>query len=100
MFDPCISPFRLKALTGLPTAFYNLGLAWPKNETEIREILVQRSKGSFAQPAAEKVAIRYVLTDTGCATGWQGQVSGAKISEAIYSNGGQPATITLWKVAG
>lgn len=99
MFDPCISPFRVKALTGLPTAFYNLGLAWPKNEKDIREILVQRSKGSFAQPAAEKVDIRYVLTDTGCPTGWQGQVSGAKISEATYSNGGQPATITLWKVA-
>jgi len=100
MFDPCISPFRVKALTGLPTAFYNLGLAWPKNEKDIREILVQRSKGSFAQPSAEKVDIRYVLTDTGCPTGWQGQVNGAKISEATYSNGGQPATITLWKVTG
>jgi len=99
MFDPCISPFRVKALTGLPTAFYNLGLAWPKNEKDIREILVQRSQGSFAQLAAEKVDIRYVLTDTGCPTGWQGKVSGAKISEATYSNGGQPATITLWKVA-
>ncbi|KIS26864.1 hypothetical protein TV39_13900 [Arthrobacter sp. SPG23] len=100
MFDPCISPFRVKALTGLPTAFYNLGLAWPKNEKDIREILVQRANGSFAQPAAEKVDIRYVLTDTGCPTGWQGKVNGAKISEAAYNNGGQPATITLWKVAG
>jgi hypothetical protein len=100
MFDPCISPFRVKALTGLPTAFYNLGLAWPKNEKDIREILVERSKGSFAQLAAEKVDIRYVLTDTGCPAGWQGQVNGAKISEAAYNNGGQPATITLWKVAG
>jgi len=100
MFDPCISPFRVKALTGLPTAFYNLGLAWPKDEKDIREILLQRSKGLFAQPAAEKVDIHYVLTDTGCPTGWQGQINGAKISEAAYSNGGQPATITLWKVAG
>lgn len=100
MFDPCISPFRVKALTGLPTAFYNLGLAWPKNEKDIREILVERSKGSFAQPAAEKVDIRYVLTDTGCPASWQGQVNGAKISEAAYINGGQPATVTLWKVAG
>lgn len=99
MFDPCISPFRVKALTGLPTAFYNLGLAWPKNEKEIREILVQRSKGSFAQPAAEKVDVRYVLTDTGCPAGWQGQVRGAKISEAPYNNGGQSAAITLWRVA-
>lgn len=100
MFDPCISPFRVKALTGLPIAFYNLGLAWPKDEKDIREILVQRSKGSFAQSAAEQVDIRYVLTDTGCPSGWQGQVSGAKMSEATYSNGGQLATITLWKVAG
>lgn len=100
MFDPCISPFRVKALTGLPTAFYNLGLAWPKNEKDIREILLQRSKGSFDQPAAEKVAVRYVLTDTGCPAGWQAHVDGAKVSEATYSNGGQSATITLWKVAG
>ncbi|MBX7445442.1 MULTISPECIES: hypothetical protein [unclassified Arthrobacter] len=100
MFDPCISPFRVKALTGLPTAFYNLGLAWPRNEKDIREILVQRSKGLFAQPIAQKVDIRYVLTDTGCPSGWQGQINGAKISEASYSNGGQPATITLWKILG
>lgn len=100
MFDPCISPFRVKALTGLPTAFYNLGLAWPKDEKDIREILVERSKGSFAQHAAEKVDISYVLTDTGCPAGWQGQVNGTKMSEAAYNNGGQPATITLWKVAG
>ncbi|MGM9472051.1 hypothetical protein ACS5PJ_08600 [Pseudarthrobacter sp. YS3] len=100
MFDPCISPFRVKALTGLPTAFYNLGLAWPENEEDIREILVQRSKGSFAQNAAEKVAIHYVLTDSGCPDGWDGQVNGTKLSDASYSNGGQAATITLWKVAG
>jgi hypothetical protein len=98
MFDPCISPFRVKALTGLPTAFYNLGLAWPSNEKEIREILVQRSQGSFAQNTAEKVNIGYVLTDTGCPSGWEEKVDGVKVSEATYDNGGHQATITLWKV--
>lgn len=99
MFDPCISPFRVKAVTGLPTAFYNLGLAWPENETGIREVLVQRAKGTFAQPTAEQAAIRYVLTDTGCTGSWQTQVNGTKVNETNYSNGGASATVTLWKIA-
>lgn len=100
MFDPCISPFRVKAVTGLPTAFYNLGLAWPENEKGIREVLVQRSKGTFAQPVAEQAEVRYVLTDSGCPKGWHTQVNGAKVSETTYNNGGAPAVVTLWKIAG
>ena len=100
MFDPCISPFRVKAVTGLPTAFYNLGLAWPEHEKGIREMLVKRSQGTFAQPVAEQADVRYVLTDSGCSRGWQEQVSGRKIIETSYNNGGAPATITLWRIAG
>jgi hypothetical protein len=99
-FDPCISPFRVKAVTGLPTAFYNLGLAWPENEKGIRDILAHRAQGTFAQPIAEQAEIRYVLTDTGCPGGWQAQVKGTKVNESNYNNGGVPATITLWKIAG
>jgi hypothetical protein len=98
MFDPCISPFRVKALTGLPIAFYNLGLAWPSDESGIRDILMQRSQGTFAQQAAEEVQIHYLLTDTGCPTSWSGQVEGSKISDVAYDNGGKQATLTLWKL--
>lgn len=98
MFDPCISPFRVKALTGLPTVFYNLGLAWPTDESQIRDILVQRSQGSFSQQAAKEVDIHYVLTDTGCPKGWQDQIDAAKVSEVSYDDGGKSATLTLWKL--
>lgn len=98
MFDPCISPFRAKALTGLPTVFYNLGLAWPRDESQIRDILMQRSQGSFSQEAAKEADIHYVLTDTGCPKGWQDQIDAARISEVTYDNGGRSASLTLWKL--
>lgn len=100
MFDPCISPFRVKAVTGLPTAFYNLGLAWPENETAIREVLKRRATGQFAQPLAEQAGVRYVLTDTGCGESWQAQVNGTKLHEVKYDNGGAGATVELWRIAG
>lgn len=98
--DPCINPFQLKTLTGIPTAFYNLGLAWPKNEQDMREVLKQRLVGSFAQSHARDAGIGYVLTDSSCSAGWQSQVNATRVSETPYSTDGKLATITLWKLAG
>lgn len=100
MFDPCISPFLVKAITGLPTAFYNLGLAWPANENALREVLKRRAAGQFAQPLAEQAGVRYVLTDTGCGESWQTQVHGTKLNEVEYDNGGAGAAVALWRIAG
>jgi hypothetical protein len=96
--DPCINPFQLKTLTGLSTAFYNLGLAWPKNEPSIREILKQRSSGGFAQSLTKDAGIEYVLTDSSCSTDWQGQIHGTRLAETSYGGDDKIATITLWKL--
>lgn len=98
MFDPCISQFRVKAITGLPTAFYNLGLAWPKEETKLREVLEQRADYVFAQPLAASMGVKYVLTDSGCKYGWQDKVDGTKVSESRYKIGEETAVISLWKI--
>jgi hypothetical protein len=97
--DPCINPFQLKTLTGIPTAFYNLGLAWPENEGEMREVLKQRFAGVFAQSRAKDAGIGYVLTDSSCSVGWQSRVNGTRVSEVPYGADGKLATITLWKLA-
>lgn len=96
--DPCISPFRLKVLTGLPTAFYNAGLAWPLEEEKMRAVLNQRDGNTFGQSTAEAMGVKYVLTDSGCPTGWQSKVDGAKISEVSYNSGTATGVVTLWKI--
>ncbi|MFF1251248.1 hypothetical protein ACFVYC_01940 [Pseudarthrobacter sp. NPDC058329] len=98
--DPCINPFQLKTTTGLPTAFYNLGLAWPNDEPHLREILKQRLAGAFAHSHAKNAGIKYVITDSSCSAGWQNQVQGTRVSEVDYSADGKLATITLWDLAG
>ena len=96
--DLCINPFQLKTLTGLPTAFYNLGLAWPEHERDLREVLKQRLAGTFPQSLATGAGIDYVLTDSSCPAGWAGLIDGTRLSAAPYSSDGKVSTITLWKL--
>ncbi|MHC6230419.1 hypothetical protein ACX5I6_12260 [Arthrobacter sp. MMS24-T111] len=98
--DPCINPFQLKTLTGLPTAFYNLGLAWPSKETSLREVLKQRSSTVFAESLAKDAGIKYVLTDSSCSADWEIQIHGDRLSEASYDTNEKRATVTLWKLTG
>ena len=96
--DPCIDPFRLKVLTGVPTAYYNLGLAWPSHEPSFRALLEKRDSGSLDQPLAELAGVQYVMIDSACERSWQGQVEGAKVAEKHYGEGSVGATVTLWKI--
>ncbi|MDR7157538.1 hypothetical protein [Arthrobacter sp. BE255] len=96
--DPCIDPFRLKALSGLPTAFYNLGLAWPSNEPMFRTLLEQRDGGSLNQPLAEQAGVDYVMIDSGCQANWLEQVKGAKVAETVYDSGASTGAVSLWKI--
>ncbi|QHK19897.1 hypothetical protein GU243_09300 [Pseudarthrobacter psychrotolerans] len=96
--DPCIDPFRLKTLSGVPTAYYNLGLAWPTNEPTFRALLEERDSGSLDQRLAERAGVDYVMIDSGCEANWQDQVSGSKVAESVYDNGVGTAAITVWKI--
>lgn len=96
--DPCIDPFRLKALTGLPTAFYNLGLAWPTNEPMFRTLLEERDSGSLDQALAERAGVDYVMIDSGCEANWLEQVKGSKVAESVYDSGVSTAAVSLWKI--
>jgi len=95
--DPCVNPFQLKSLTGLPVAFYNLGLAWPKNEPHVRELLKQRASGGFAQPIARNAGVEYVITDSSCSANWQNQIDAIAVSATSYTAGDELVTITLWR---
>jgi hypothetical protein len=97
--DPCISPFRVKTLTGTPTAFYNMGLAWPEHEKVLREVLKDRATGIFARSEAESAGVGYLLTDSSCPAAWHTEVDGTKVAEESYGADGKLATVTLWKLA-
>lgn len=96
--DPCIDPFRLKALTGVPTAFYNLGLAWPPDEPSFRGLLEEREAETLDQRLAERAGVEYVMIDSGCQANWQEQVTGSKVAETAYDTGASTAAVTLWKI--
>lgn len=92
--DPCIDPFRLKALTGAPTAYYNLGLAWPNNEQAYRELLEKREDGILDQAIARQAGVGYVMIDTACEADWHARIEGSLIAESGYGTG---QAVTLWK---
>ncbi|MCY1233379.1 hypothetical protein D9M72_459190 [compost metagenome] len=85
-------------MTGLPTAYYNLGLAWPANEPSFRGLLEDREKGSLDQRLAGQAGVDYVMIDSSCEADWQRQVNGTKVAETVYDTGGSEAAVTLWKI--
>lgn len=97
--DPCIDPFRLKALSGAPTAYYNFGLAWPTNETPIRALLEERDSGRLDQRLAERAGVEYVMVDTGCEANWQDTIAGSKVAESSYDDGAATTAVTLWRIS-
>jgi hypothetical protein len=97
--DPCLSPFRLKAVSGGPVAFYNLGLAWPEKEPQIRQVLGERDQGILDLAHVRSAGIGFIVTDTSCAQGWSAKALGQKVASATYPLGaGANAEVALWKV--
>jgi hypothetical protein len=98
--EPCIDPRLLKITTLKPVAFYNLGMAWPENRSEIDVVLENASAGILDVPALKSAGVTHLFTDSSCPTGWDlsGQLGVLNIGEAEYQTGSGSATVRLWEL--
>lgn len=96
--DPCIEPFVLKVVWGGPTAFYNLGLAWPENPTHYRAVLDARLDGRLDLDEASKAGISYVAADSDCAQGWASDLVAAGATQVTERSYGADGSYVLWRL--
>ena len=96
MSDPCTDPYTLKVVWGGPTAFYNLGLAWPDERDSLQAALDARNALGLDVEAAWDAGVRWVVTADGCASDWPttAQDSLTQVKSAHYDGGGY----TLWRL--
>lgn len=96
--DPCVDPFTLKVVWGGPTAFYNLGLAWPDHQEDVQEVLDARTRGELDATAARGADVTGVITDSACPADWGSALESAgahPVASEAHESGG---TYTLWTV--
>jgi len=98
--EPCIDPRHLKVVTGVPVAFYNLGLAWPEKKTEIDAVITAADAGVLDTGLMRTAGISYLLTDSTCPTGWDPstQMGVAKVAQRDYLVDADVKTLTLWRL--
>jgi hypothetical protein len=98
--ETCIDPRVLKVATGAPVAFYNLGLAWPENKSQIDALLDATNAGVLDVNLMREAGVNYLLTDTSCPTQWYpgGNLGVAQMSSIEYPTDQDSQRIELWRV--
>ena len=100
--DPCVDPFALKTVTGVPTAFYNYGMAWPEEEPPLSDVLAARGGGELDVASARDAGVAWVVTDSTCESGWPQQHAAdlEAVDDAAYTGDEGAGTVTLWRLRG
>jgi hypothetical protein len=70
LVDSCIDASIYKAVTGKPTAFFNIGMAWPQNYQNISQVMLNTSNQKLDLVALEQANVKYFLTDSNCNSDW------------------------------
>jgi hypothetical protein len=98
--EPCLNPRDLKVVTGAPVAFYNLGLAWPDNKTEIDALIEATNAGLLDVELMRAAGVSYLITDTGCPTQWYpaGNLGVAQASSVEYPTDQGTQRLDLWRI--
>lgn len=98
--EPCVDPRALKVITGAPVAFYNLGLAWPENKTEIDALLDATNAGVLDVELMRAAGVSYLITDTSCPTVWYpgGNLGVAQLSSVEYPTDQGNERVELWRI--
>lgn len=97
MVDFCIDPRVLKVTSGVPVAYYHLGMAWPTEYNAMGTIVSARLSGAIDREAALQANATQVLTDSAC--DWDTRYADILDEQASlpYTNDdGSTGTITLW----
>ncbi|MET1051311.1 MAG: hypothetical protein ABWX65_01605 [Mycetocola sp.] len=111
MADPCVDPRTMKVNSGVPVAYFHLGMAWPAEVDAMGAIVGSRLEGEMNLDAAEVANARWVLTDSACPEDWgtlyaDDLVETARIpyttapGEALDSRTADAGDIVLWRVGG
>jgi hypothetical protein len=98
--ESCIDPRILKVVTGVPVAFYNLGLAWPDKKAEIDALIEATNAGVLDVELMRAAGVSYLVTDTGCPTQWYpgGNLGVAQFSSIEYPTDQGNQRLELWRV--
>ena len=98
--EPCLDPRYVKVVTGVPVAFYNRGLAWPENKTEIDAVLDAGKIGVLDTDLMRAAGIAYLLTDSACPTAWDPstKMGVSEIAQIDYFVDADIRQLTLWRL--
>ncbi len=98
--EPCLDPRIVKVVTGVPVAFYNLGLAWPEKKIEIDAVIAAGDAGVLDTDLMRSAGISYLLTDSSCPTAWDPstKMGVAEIAQTNYLVDAEVWTLTLWRL--
>jgi len=98
--EPCIDPRTLKVVTGVPVAFYNLGLAWPEKKMEIDALIDATNAGVLDVELMRAAGVSYLVTDTGCPTQWYpgGSLGVKQFSSLEYPTDEGNQRLELWRI--
>lgn len=66
LVDSCIDASIYKAVTGKPTAFFNIGMAWPQNYLYVNQIQESVLKGTIGPKDLSEAEVKYFLSDSSC----------------------------------
>lgn len=101
MVDFCIDPRVLKVTSGVPIAYYHLGMAWPTEYDAVATIVSSRLGGNLDRDAAITANATQVLTDSECGDYWTDRYAADLDEQASlpYTDAdGKTGTITLWSL--
>ena len=98
--ESCIDPRTLKVVTGVPVAFYNLGLAWPDKKAEIDALIEATNAGVLDVELMRAAGVSYLVTDTGCPTQWYpgGNYGVTQLSSIEYPTDQGIQRLELWRI--
>jgi hypothetical protein len=89
----------LKTAWGGPTAFYNLGLAWPENRDALQGVLNQRAESVVNIEDVATAGVSWVLTDSTCQAGWGALLADQGLMPTITVPA-EGTSYKLWRVSG
>ena len=99
LIGPCLDPRVIKVTSGVPVAYFHLGMAWPKEYEAVRAIIGNSQVLDFA--SARQANATQVLTDSLCPTDWA-----ALYGDRLVEQGSRPyraadgtaGTLTVWSI--
>jgi hypothetical protein len=98
MVDPCINPLYVKATTGAPIAWMNLGMAWPDEYEAVLGLIGARATEDLDLSAATRADVGWLLTDSTCESDWPDRYSeNLELVDEVDAPDG--VTISLWRFA-